>query len=64
MTLLRQWVLGVAGAAVFCAIAQELTPKGRMKSVQRILCGIVMALALVRPLLGLDLERYSISLAE
>ena len=64
MTLLRQWVLGVAGAAVFCAVAQELTPKGRVRSVQRLLCGVVMALALVRPLLGLDLERYSISLAE
>jgi hypothetical protein len=64
MTLLRQWVLGVAGAAVFCAMAQELTPKGRVKSVQRLLCGIVMALALVRPLLELDFESYSISLAE
>lgn len=64
MTLLRQWVLGIAGAAVFCAIALELTPKGRVRSVQRLLCGVVLSLAMLKPLLSIDMQRYSISLAE
>lgn len=63
MTDLRSWVLGLAGAAVVCAICTELTPKGRVKGVEKLLCGVVMTLALISPLLRLDYDAYALNLA-
>lgn len=60
---LRAWILSLAGAAVFCAVMTELCPKGPVKSVVKALCGMVMALALISPLLNLDIESYSVNLA-
>lgn len=64
MTLIGKWILHAAGAAVFCAIASELTPPGSIRAVQRFLCGTVMALALLSPIFELDFDGYSLKLAE
>ncbi|MCD8065608.1 MAG: stage III sporulation protein AF [Oscillospiraceae bacterium] len=56
---LRQWLLGIVGASAFCAAAEQITPKGAVKSVQRAVCGMVTALALVSPLLKLDFASYA-----
>ena len=61
--LLKSWILGMAGAAVFCAVMTEICPKGPVKSVVKTLCGIVMALALLSPLGKLDTAIYSMNLA-
>ena len=61
--LIRQWILGMTGAAVFCAVATELTPKGPVKGVLRTVCGVVMAAALIAPLLDFDFPAYSLNLA-
>lgn len=61
--LVRSWVIGVAGAAVLTGIALSLTPKGRVHNVLRFICGIVMVLALVSPVLDFDFEAYSINLS-
>ena len=63
MELIRNWILGLVGAAVFCAIATELTPKGPVKSVVRCVCGVVMAAALLAPLVELDFPDYALNLA-
>lgn len=63
MSVLRQWIFAMAGAALICAAAGRLTPKGPVKRVQKLLCSVVMTLALVSPLTGLDLSAYSINLA-
>ena len=63
LELLRSWILGLAGAAVFCAIVTELCPKGAVKSVVKSLCGMVMALALLSPLGKLDAGDYSLNMA-
>ena len=60
---IRTWIMGIAAAAVFCALANELTPKGAVKNVLGAVCGIVMALALVSPLLSLDFSAYSLNTA-
>ena len=60
----RSWLLGLIGAALLCAIASELTPKGGAKRVQTMLCGIVMIAALLLPLLRLDLSDYALELAK
>lgn len=60
---LRSWILGLAGAAVFCALCSAVTPDGSVKKVQKLLCAVVMTLALVSPLAGLDMSAYSLNLA-
>ena len=60
---IRTWVLGLAGASLFCAVATELTPKGPVKSVVRTLCGVVLASALLGPLLRFDFSGYALNLA-
>lgn len=62
--LIRQWVLGLAGAALCCAVLTEITPKGGVKTVVRALCGMVMALALVSPFLRSDGELYALNMAK
>ncbi len=61
--LLRTWILGLTGAAIFCAAATLLTPEGRVKTVVRLLCGAVMASALLLPLLRLQTDAYGLNLS-
>lgn len=61
---LRNWILGLGGAAVFCAVMTEICPKGQVKTVVKMLCGMVMSLALISPLLSLDMSSYSLNLAK
>ena len=61
--LLRSWILGLAGAAMFCALCSAVTPEGSVKRVQKLMCGVVMTLALISPLTGLDMSGYSLNLA-
>lgn len=62
--ILGNWIMGLSGAAVFCAVMCELCPKGSVKSVVKLLCGMVMALALISPLLNMELPYYAMNLAE
>lgn len=62
--LFGNWIRGLAGVAVFSAIALTLTPSGRVKNVLRALCGLIMVIALLRPLIGIDLADYGRSLAK
>ena len=64
LELLRQWVLGLAGAALCCAVLTELCPKGSVKGVVKALCGMLMALALVSPILGADWGSYALNMAK
>ena len=61
--ILRNWILGLAGAAVFCVLCSAVTPDGSVKRVQKMLCGVVMTLALLSPIKGLDMSGYSLNLA-
>ena len=61
---LRNWVLGLAGTATVCAAATALTPNGRVKRVVELLCGVMMASALLLPLLRLELPDYALHLAQ
>ena len=60
----KSWLLGLVGAAVFCALASELTPAGPVKRVQKIVCALVLAAALLLPLLRLDPEDYALNAAQ
>lgn len=60
---IREWILSLTASALFCAVLSEITPEGKVKTVQRTVCGIVMAVSLFSPLLRMDFESYGISLA-
>ncbi len=64
LDFLRSWILGLAGAAVFCAVITELCPGGSTKKVLKLLCGLVMAMALISPLIKGELPAYSINMAK
>lgn len=54
MSALRDWLLGVTAAALAIALAQALTPEGTVKKVGRLVGGMVLLLAVARPLLSLE----------
>jgi len=64
MELIRTWILGLTGAAVITGLALSLTPKSRVRSVMRLVCGAVMIIALIKPVLEFDFETYSVGLAQ
>ena len=61
--MLRSWILGLCAASVITACAQTIAPAGAVKKVLRLICGLVLTLALVSPLGDLDMDSYALSLA-
>ena len=49
--MLKDWLLGVTAAALAVALAQALTPEGTVKKIGRLVGGLVLLLAAVRPLM-------------
>ena len=58
MTFLRLWLLGVVACAVLVSLAGQLTDGGTMKKIVRFAGGMLLMLAMLRPLLRLDLAVY------
>lgn len=50
MSAWREWLLGVVAAALAVSLAQALTPEGSVKRVGRLVGGLVLLLAVLRPL--------------
>lgn len=57
--VLRDWVLGITGAALITAAVRMLTPEGRVKRIVMLVCGLVTILALIQPLRRLDPESFA-----
>ena len=56
MEAARQWLLGVLSVCLVCALADALMPRGGVKRVGQLVCGLVMALAILAPAADLDLD--------
>ena len=56
MTFLRSWLLSVTACAVLVSIVQQLTDDGTMKKIVRFVGGMVLMLAMLRPLLSLTFD--------
>lgn len=56
---IRNWILSLTATALFCAISLAIAPKGRATGVLRLVCGIALALALIAPLVEVDLSAYT-----
>lgn len=53
---LRSWLLALIAASLVCALADALMPKGAVKGVGRLVCGLVLVSTILSPLGSLDLE--------
>ena len=62
-TALADWIRTLTGAAIFCAIAFAICPKGRPRQVLSLACGCVMAVALLSPVAGLDVTSLAMAAA-
>lgn len=60
MEQLRTWLLGVVLTAFAAGLANELIPKGRERALVRTVGGLLMVLALLRPLGTVEWEKISI----
>ncbi len=61
---LEQWVMSLAVSAVICMVAIAVTPEGRIKSVLKLCCTVVMTLALLHPLGEINYEDFALNLAK
>ena len=52
----RVWLLSILAVSFLCALADALMPKGPVKGVGKLVCGLVLAAAVVSPVAQLDLE--------
>ena len=58
------WVRAIAGAALICAVAFALTPKGKVKSILKLICGIVLICAIVNPVINKNLPDMSMDMSK
>lgn len=60
---MRQWFMGMVASGVIAALAMMLTPPGRVRSVTKMACGVLCALAMLSPALEIDPQALSVSIA-
>lgn len=60
---MREWLIGIVAASVISSMAMLLTPDGRVRTVTKLSCGVMCALAIAGPIMELDMEKLSVSIA-
>ncbi len=60
---MRQWIAHITAASLLSAIAMAVTPKGRVRQVTRLACGLMCALAVAAPLAEVDVGALASGLA-
>ena len=53
----RLWLLSVLSVSLLCALADALMPKGPVKGVGKLVCGLVLTAAVAAPIAQVELER-------
>ena len=51
---MKTWLMRVIAAAILCTLAQDLSPKGSVKQVGRLVCAMVLLCAVLSPIKTLD----------
>ena len=60
---MKEWLTSMVAASVISSVSLLLTPAGQVRSVTKMACGVLCALAMVSPLLKLDMEKLAVSIA-
>ncbi len=63
MDFLRNWLIGLMGSAIIVACIDCLVPDGSVKRIGKFAGGLVMVIAILRPVLSIDYEIMAGSLA-
>lgn len=63
MDMIRTWLLGVTAAAMIVALADSLAPEGAVKKIGKLAGGLLMVVAILQPLVGLDYGAMAAELA-
>lgn len=58
MEALRQYIVSVVAGACICGIALGLLPDSRARTLLKLLCGMILAVTVIRPVSGLKLEEF------
>lgn len=64
MEMIRGWLLGVTCAAIIAALCDSLTPPGAVRRVGRLAGGLLLMIAILRPLVGMDYDAMAGMLAD
>lgn len=56
MGAVRGWLLGLIGVSLVCALADALMPKGAVRRVGKLVCGLALILTVLTPLVKLNLD--------
>lgn len=64
MSWFRTYLMGVVSAAMVVALAQALTPEGAVKKIGRLVGGVVLLLAVMKPLIGLPVNEKTVPVAD
>lgn len=60
----KEWIIGMVGASAISCIALTLTPKGRVYEVVRLLCGVLVAITMLSPVISFDYTAYAENLSK
>ena len=63
MDLIRTWLIGVTAAAIIAVLADSLAPEGAVKKIGKLAGGLLMVVAILQPLVGLNYENMAAALA-
>lgn len=63
MELIRSWLIGITASAMAAALADSLAPDGAVKKIGKLACGLLMVIAIVRPLAQVDYASIAGALA-
>ena len=59
---LREWLTSIVVVTLLLSVAQTLVPEGSVRRVASFIGGLILLAALLRPVLGADLERLRLDL--
>lgn len=63
MDLIRTWLIGITCAAMIVAVADSLTPSGTVRKIGHMVSGLVLLIAVVKPLIGFDYNVMAMAVA-
>jgi len=58
--LVRSWVIGLTGMSLITAVVLTLTPKGKVRRVVTLVCGLGMIIVLIGPILDFDYDSFAL----
>ena len=62
--LIRSWLIGVTATALVAAVADCLTPEGTVKKIGKLACGLLLLVAILKPIITLDYSAMAGILAD